>query len=83
MAYSRPLRRAVNQLAPIGLQTPGVPGDQGGHALRDHSLSNRLYPRDHSHPAAHLGETTTVIIEAPIMLAASWLSAAGAWIGSM
>ena len=33
--------------------------------------------------APRLGETTAVIIEAPIMLAASWFSAAGVWIGSM
>jgi hypothetical protein len=51
-----------------------APGDRGGRTLRDRSLFNRLYPRDHSHPAARprLGETAAVIVEVPIILAASW-----------
>ena len=52
----------------------GVPGDQGGRALRDHSFSIGfvlgtirvlLF-------APRVGETTAVIVEAPIMLTASW-----------
>jgi uncharacterized membrane protein YGL010W len=52
----------------------GVPGDQRGRALRDHSFSIGfilgtirvlLF-------APRVGETIAVTVEAPIMLAASW-----------
>src|ERR1700758_2902235 len=51
-----------------------VPDARRGCALRDRSLSNRLYPWGHSLSASrpHLGETTAVILEAPMILAASW-----------
>jgi hypothetical protein len=50
--------------------TLGVPGDQGGRSLRDLRLSDRLYPRHLLAP--RVGQAAAVVVEAPIILTASW-----------